>query len=198
MNIVADEFYHIYNQGNNKENIFVDDEDYTQFLKAFRQFVLPHCKVLAYCLMPNHFHFLIYTTQESAQIKQSGNVQTTPLSNGFRLLQSRFAQYFNNKQSRSGSLFRQKAKAKCLREGSTNYLYIAFQYIHQNPLKAGLESKLEDWQYSSFLDYANLRKGTLCDKELAQKWIEFDANSFAATTYKLVDDTAIINIYEKK
>jgi hypothetical protein len=141
---------------------------------------------------------LIYATQESASLKQSGNVQTTPLSNGFRLLQSRYAQYFNNKQNRSGSLFRQKAKAKCLREGSANYLYIAFQYIHQNPLKAGLTNKLEDWQYSSFLDYANLRKGTLCDMQLAQKWIEFDANSFTTTAYNLVDDTAIINIYEKR
>ena len=57
MNIIPDETFHIYNQGNNKGKIFYDDADYIEFLKLFRKFVIPHAKVLAYCLMPNHFHF---------------------------------------------------------------------------------------------------------------------------------------------
>lgn len=126
MNIIADEIYHIYNQGNNREDIFTCDEEYVEFLQLFRKFVLPHCKVLAYCLMPNHFHFEIYATEDSANIKKVGNIFSCQLSNGFRLLQSNYAQWYNKRRGRTGSLFRQKTKAKGMSDGSTNHGYIAF------------------------------------------------------------------------
>ena len=69
MTIIADEIYHIYNQGNNREIIFTSDDD-IEFLKLFRKFVFPHCKVPAFCLMPNHFHFEIYANEDSANIKK--------------------------------------------------------------------------------------------------------------------------------
>jgi REP element-mobilizing transposase RayT len=62
--------------------------------------VFPHCKVLAYCLMPNHFHFEVYATTQSASMKKIGNIDTSELSNGFRLLQSNYAQSFNKRQNR--------------------------------------------------------------------------------------------------
>ena len=108
MNVIADEIYHIYNQGNNREKIFTDDNDYVQFLSLFRKFVLPHCKVLAYCLMPNHFHFEIYATEESAKAKKVGNIISTELSNGFRLLQSNYAQYFNKRQKKNRFIIQTK------------------------------------------------------------------------------------------
>ncbi len=197
MNIISDEVYHIYNQGNNRENIFTDDSDYVQFLRLFRKFVLPHCKVLAYCLMPNHFHFEIYATKESAKAKKVGNIISTELSNGFRLLQSNYAQYFNKRQKRTGSLFRQKSKAKGMSDGSNNYSYIAFHYIHQNPFIAKLVSKIEDWKYSSFCDYAGLRNGTLCDKELAIKLIGFNADNFISESYALIDNDMSRKIFLK-
>lgn len=197
MNIIADEIYHIYNQGNNRETVFTDDKDHVEFLRQFRKFVLPYCKVLAYCLMPNHFHFEIYATEESATIKKVGNIHSTELSNGFRLLQSNYAQYFNKRHERTGSLFRQKTKAKEMSEGSNHYGYIAFHYIHQNPLAANLVTKLEDWKYSSFCDYAGLRNGTLCDKALAKQLISFDETNFIAESYALVDDDMSSKIFLK-
>lgn len=197
MNIIADEIYHIYNQGNNRETIFYTDEDYTAFLKLFRKFVLPHCKVLAYCLMPNHFHFEIYATEASAIIKKMGNINSGQLSNGFRLLQSNYAQYFNKRQKRTGSLFRQKTKAKGMSDGSNQYGYIAFHYIHQNPLAAKLVNKLEDWKYSSFCDHAGLRNGTLCDRELAKQLVGFNPENFFAESYALIDDNISRKIFLK-
>ena len=82
MTIIADETYHIYNQGNNREIIFTSDDDYIEFLKLFRKFVFPHCKVPAFCLMPNHFHFEIYANEDSANIKKVGNINSCQLSNG--------------------------------------------------------------------------------------------------------------------
>jgi putative transposase len=197
MNIIAHEIYHIYNQGNNRETIFYTDKDYTEFLKLFRKFVLPHCKVLAYCLMPNHFHFEMYATDESAKIRKVGNINSTQLSNAFRLLQSNYAQYFNKLLNRTGSLFRQKTKAKGMSDGSTQYSNIAFHYIHQNPLTAKLVNKLEEWKYSSFYDYAGLRNGTLCDRELAKQLIGFNPDNFIAESYALIDDGISRKIFLK-
>ena len=80
----------------------------------YRKLVSPFCKTLAYCLMPNHFHFLIPATEESEKKVQIGNIELSQHSNGFRLLQSNYANYFNRKLERSGSLLRQRTKAKPL------------------------------------------------------------------------------------
>jgi putative transposase len=196
MHISANEIYHVYNQGNNGEHIFYSDADYLEFLRLFRKHVFNHCKVLAWCLMPNHFHFLLYVSQESAIIKRIGNIDSTVLSNGFRLLQSRYAQYLNKKRGRTGSLFRQKTKAKALSEGTMHYGFIAFQYIHQNPWSAGLVQKLEDWAYSSYCDFAGLRKGNLCDLMLAEQIIGFDKNNFVAESYKAIGEEFILHLFE--
>ncbi len=79
MNIIPNETFHIYNQGNNQETIIYEDSDYLEFLQLFRRFVFPHCKVLAYCLMPNHFHFLIHTIEDSAKIKLIDNINLSEL-----------------------------------------------------------------------------------------------------------------------
>ncbi len=198
MNISANETYHIYNQGNNGETIFYSDSDYLEFLRLFRRYVSAHCKLLAWCLMPNHFHFLVYASEDSAKAKRIGNIDSNALSNGFRLLQSKYAQYLNQKRDRSGSLFRQKTKAKPLSNGSQHYGFIAFQYIHQNPLKAGLVQKLEDWVYSSFVDFAGLRQGNLCDYLLAAEIIGFDKNNFVAESYNVIAEEFIPHLFENR
>ncbi len=195
MNIISDETYHIYNQGNNGEPLFLKDEDYIQFLRLFRKYVSPYSKVLAYCLMPNHFHFLIHATKDSEKIKRIGNIDLCQLSNGFCLLQSNYATYFNKQNERTGSLFRQKTKAKSMTEGDKNYGFTASQYIHQNPLKAVLVKRMEDWIYSSFADYLKLRNGTLCDQELAFRLIGFNKENFAAESYKSIDEDLIPKIF---
>jgi REP element-mobilizing transposase RayT len=195
MNIIANEAYHIYNQGNNRERIFHEDADYIEFLKLFRKYVLPNCETLAYCLMPNHFHFLIQATEQSAKNKLVGNLNLCELSNGYRLLQSNYAQYINKKKGRTGSLFRQKTKAKSLQEGDKNYGFIAFHYIHQNPLRAGLVQQLEDWDFSSFPDYAGRRNGTICKRELAFALIGLDKENFINEAGKHIDENKIKKIF---
>ena len=80
-------------------------------------------------------------------------------------------------------------------DGDTNFGYVAFHYIHDNPLKANLVSKLEDWIYSSFGDYAGLRNGNLCDKELASQLIGFNEENFVTESYKIVDDKVYKKIF---
>ncbi len=59
MNFNEKEIYHIYNRGNNSQLIFFEKENYNHFLRLVKKFLLPNCEILAWCLMPNHFHFLI-------------------------------------------------------------------------------------------------------------------------------------------
>lgn len=174
--------YHVYNQGNNKEVIFKKDEDYLHFLKKIRSLVLPNCKILAYCLMPNHFHFMLLATEASIVPLSLGNIQTNKLSNAFRLLLSEYAQDFNERNNRSGSLFRQKTKAKEITElGSPEYLTACFNYIHHNPADAGLVRNLMDWDYSSLRDFLQLREGTLCDRQLALELLGIDLDYIKET-----------------
>jgi putative transposase len=187
MEIQPNQFYHIYNQGNNKEPIFYSRENYIYFLKNFRNKVAINVDVLAYCLMPNHFHFLVHTTEESIVKKKVGIVEITALMNGFRQLESGYAQAINKQQQRSGSLFRQKTKVKLIEDTSKDYLFSVFNYIHQNPLRAGLVERMEDWEFSSFLDYAGLRNGTLCNKELAKLYINYSDSNFMEESKSYVD-----------
>lgn len=195
MKITQDETYHIYNQGNNKERLFYEDADYIHFIKLFRKYVRPNCDVFAYCLMPTHFHFLIQASEDSAKTKRIGNIDSCVLANGFRLLQSNYAQYINKKYGRSGSLFRQRTKAKSMAEGDVNYGFTAFQYIHQNPLKAGLVTMMEKWKFSSFPDYAGFRNGTICNKELAFEIIGFDKENFIKESYDIIEENSIRKIF---
>ena len=88
------------------------------------------------------------------------------LSEGIRNAIKPYTKAINKQNKTTGSLFQQNTKAKCLSKGGNNYDYICIHYIHQNPLKAKLVKKMEDWDYSSFKDYCGLRKGTLCNKDI--------------------------------
>lgn len=85
-------------------------------------------------------------------------------------LLSSYSQAINKQNKTTGSLFQQKTKAKILSEqtegNQENYLESCFYYIHNNPFEAGLVKTLSDWPYSSYLDYIDARKGTLCNKSL--------------------------------
>ncbi len=145
--------------------------------------------------MPNHYHFLLYATENSAEMKLSGNIEVSILSNGFRLLQSTYAKYINKKRDRTGSLFKQKAQAKSMDDGDKHYELTAFRYIHKNPLEAKLVSDLKKWTYSSYLDYADIRNGTICDQELAYKLIGLEKENFVEESYKEIDLNKVSKLF---
>lgn len=188
MEFFEHELYHIYNRGNNKQPIFFKPDNYLYFLKKVRTFLLPHCDILAYCLMPNHFHFLINTTSRTTITKQIANTEKNVLSEGIRLLLSSYTQAINKQNTTTGSLFQQNTKAKPIVKGNNPYDLLCFHYIHQNPFRANLVTKMEDWEYSSFRDYCGIRNGTLCNQELAIKLLGINKDTFYEDSYKLIDD----------
>ena len=127
-----------------------------------------------------------------------GQIKSTRLGNGFRLLCSGYSNEFNKKYGRTGSLFRQKTKAINLEDNqSDNYPFICFHYIHQNPMIAGLCNKLEDWEYSSFQDYCGLRNGTLVTKNLAYDLIGINEKNFYNESYQVISNDKIKGLFTK-
>ncbi|PIY11049.1 MAG: transposase [Flexibacter sp. CG_4_10_14_3_um_filter_32_15] len=195
MYLQAEQFYHVYNIGNNKHQLFFNRANYIYFLEFVRKHVSPCCEIINYCLMPNHFHFLISTTEYSAEPMRLGSLTTNRLSNAFRIVLSSYAKGVNVQQKRKNVLFKPKTIAKSLEESGANYAETCFHYIHQNPLKAGLVKKLEDWEFCSFRDYAKLRNGTLCNQELANQFIDFDKDNFLKESYQMIPDEKLKYIF---
>ena len=167
MQIEKEHIYHIYNQGNNKRKIFFLQRNYLFFIKKIRTYILPYADILAWCLMPNHFHIMIYVKQEYIEIKkstiqnfpQSKTLKKRTINDAIGILLRTYTRAINKQENMTGSLFRKETKAQCVtcKEGGSpnffntvygtkiniqnfkqQYPQICFDYIHQNPVKAGL------------------------------------------------------------
>ena len=156
-------YYHIYNRGVNKQEIFLDAQDYHNFLKRLllvlgvktklalgtsRINALPEgaFSVIAYCLMPNHFHLLVRQNTNLGIDKLMLKVSTS------------YAIYFNKKYGRVGPLYQDSFKAKLVEQDS--YLTYLSAYIHNNPAEPLI------WEFSSLQDYLGTRKGELSQTDL--------------------------------
>lgn len=188
MEFFDNQLYHIYNRGNNQQQIFFFPKNYIYLLLKVRKFLLPYCDILSYCLMPNHFHFLISSDPRTIMSKSIGGQNRNVLSEGIRNLLQTYTKAINKQNNTTGSLFQQNTKAKSLAEGSNSYDHTCLHHIHQNPVKAKLVKKMEDWSYSSFLDYCGKRNGTLCNKELALKLLGLNMKTFYEDSYKIIND----------
>lgn len=160
MELEPNKYYHLYNRSNNQELLFRNRENYLYFLSKYRYYMEGFFITLAYCLMPNHFHFLI-------QIKSCSDI--IKLKKNFGILLSSYTKAINKANSRVGSLFQQHSKSKELNEDRK--LLNVINYIHQNPLRKNLVKKIEDWEFSSYRDYAGLRAGTLVNKKFLNRFI---------------------------
>ena len=200
MHFEKDRLYHLYNQGNNRQKLFFKRDNYLFFQQKIKTHILPFADVVAWCLMPNHFHLMI-RVREVEITSQVGTHQVTPshqvsktkgksqsLNQSIAVLLRSYTRAINKQNDSSGSLFRQKTKAKCIncpKDVSPNYFMnngvtqinisdpmrqypqVCFEYIHDNPLKAGMVNDVVDWEFSSARDYFGDRDGLLVDKKVA-------------------------------
>jgi REP element-mobilizing transposase RayT len=155
-----DQFYHIYNQGNNGINLFLNAGNYLFFLQRFEKYIVPVAHIYAYALMPNHFHFLV-------QIKSNCNEKIA--SQAFGNLFNSYAKAFNKQQKRSGSLFRRKFRRKKIE--NQQYLNNTLIYIHNNPVNHGYCDDSIEYSWTSYHDYLS-NESTFINKEVALKWFD--------------------------
>lgn len=184
INFVSGEYYHIYNRGTDKRDIFTCLNDYNRFVtllylcnstksvnieielqkgRSFLEFMdMDRAEqlvdIVAYCLMPNHFHLLIHERNDGG------------ISIFMKKLSTAYSMYFNSKYNRTGSLFEGRFKAKHIDDD--NYLKYLLSYIHLNPVKLidlkwkenGITDKVKakdfllEYKYSSYLDYIGVKR----------------------------------------
>jgi putative transposase len=185
---------HVYNRGNNKQNVFFSRDNYGYFLEKCHRYLKPFSDILAWCLMTNHFHFLLHITQKGLVPVTCGGITMPSITNGFRLLQSSYAKGINKRMNRTGNLFQQKTKAKQVNIDDRQAMN-TFHYIHQNPVKAGIVNLPERWEYSSFRDYLGLRSGTLCNQEIAIQLLGIDVLNLRMDTAREIETREISQLY---
>ena len=158
----AGEYYHVYNQGNNRQNIFFERENYLFFLRRVRKYLPPNGTiVVAYCLMPTHYHLMVGVKQTS-EVSETSEV--LGVSTGMMKLSVSYTKAINKRYQRSGVLFRGPFQA--VHVDRNEYLLHLSRYIHLNPVTAGLVERPEDWEFSSYREYIGLRDGTLPEPEI--------------------------------
>lgn len=131
-------YYHIYNRGNNREDLFVRPDNYRYFLKLYALHTGPVVHTFAYCLMRNHFHLVV-------RVKEDAGLR---ISKAFSNLFNAYARAFNFAQRRIGALFQRPFHR--IEVDSDAYFSRLITYIHQNPQKHGFVKDFRDWPYSSF------------------------------------------------
>ncbi len=198
MKFYQERIYHVYNQGNNRQNIFFERKNYLFFLNKMRTHLNQHCDILSWCLMPNHFHWMIRTHSDydenfENQLLDTNAPKIDPLNRSISVLLSSYTKAINRMYHRTGSLFRKRTKSIDLSPddyADNHHPLVCFLYIHQNPLKARLVNKLEDWEFSSFRDYAGLREGTLCKIDQTQMLLELPSShqEFRKLSYQTIPD----------
>ncbi len=159
--MVAGKPYHLYTHANGFENLFRSQENYRYFLKRYEYFIPSVAHTLAYCLMPNHIHFLIRIKEEAEIIAkfQSSKVSSDAKANPGGLIEKRISQQFSNlfntytkafnkMYARRGSLFIPNFKRKEITDDQ--YFTQLIHYIHANPVHHGFVKTMHDWPWSSF------------------------------------------------
>ena len=162
--LVAGGYYHVYNRGNNRQLIFFERENYLFFLRRVREYLIGgeaddsfrgssdtkptrrFCTIIAYCLMPNHYHLLV----SPADDEFSRHMQRFSIS---------YTKAINKRYKRVGALFQRKFQA--LPVNQNDYLIHLSRYLHLNPVAAALVDRAQDWEFSSYREFVCLREGTL-------------------------------------
>lgn len=156
--LIGGKYYHIYNRGINKSQIFFKQENYSYFLLLWKKYLSDNVNVLAYCLIPNHFHFLIKLNEKISIQDGENRIEITDeimigknVSEAFRRLFIAYSQAVNIQENRTGSLFQRNFKRIEIEDD--NHLKYLFFYIHYNPEHHRLISDFKDYRFSSFKAY---------------------------------------------
>jgi REP element-mobilizing transposase RayT len=168
--LLPGQYYHIYNRGNNSSTIFFEERTYRHFLKLYAHHIQPVAETFAYCLLRNHFHFLVRIRTDEERHHQIGAVlETAPISEQtgavsktapvsktvlkppHRHFNNMFIAYtkaINKAYQRTGSLLEKPYRRKLVE--SDSYFTQLVTYIHQNPQKHGFVDDFRDWPWSSY------------------------------------------------
>jgi len=187
-------YYHIYNRGNNREDLFREERNYRYFLRLYAQHVYPVADTFAYCLMRNHFHLLVRIREQTSQVSETCEVLTPrAVSQRFSNLFNAYTKAINKAYDRTGSLFEERFGR--IQVTSDRYFLQLVFYIHLNAQKHGFVPDLRDWPWSS---YHTLRTTgeTKLDRAAVLDWFGNKAE-YERFHLGMVDEAAIWPLIEE-
>jgi putative transposase len=160
--LIRGEHYHVYNRGANRQRLYHSADNYVYFLRKTREYLherptqrdvkdvepslVRPVVILAWCLMPNHFHLLVRLECDDFSVRMKS-------------LAKSYTQAINRAEARTGPLF--EGRFQAIHVDDESYLLHLSRYIHLNPSQARLVAQPADWEYSSYRDYVADRQGTL-------------------------------------
>ncbi|MDD2229724.1 MAG: transposase [Candidatus Cloacimonetes bacterium] len=158
-------YYHIYNRAAQSLLLFKNAEDYQKCLSLMNRYMdSPDFSMVAFCLMPNHYHFFMHQNGEC------------PIYMIMNKIWFSYSKYYNRKYGGKGSIFAGKTQHKHVDKDA--YLLRLPAYIHQNPVTAELVSSPEQWEWSNYLEWVGLRDAQLCDFEIIRSYYD-DESSYS-------------------
>lgn len=181
-------FYHIYNRGNNKEDIFREARNYRYFMELYGEYIYPIAETYAYCLLRNHFHFLV-------RIRENLRNRVPSEERGSLLEPSKqFASFFgtytkaiNKGYGRTGRLFADRFRRVLVDKDA--YLTHLVVYIHRNPQIHGFVSDFRDWPYSSYQAIVS-RQPARVERDIVLDW--FGGRAAFVAAHGIEVDEALI------
>jgi len=211
MEFIKGELFHIYNRGNNSDKVFYSRRNYLFFIEKMNTYISPYADILAWCLMPNHFHFMVSVNEVELMLPNGLNhveiidpltgtervgIKTRTFNQSIGIMLRSYTNAIHNQEGRTGALFQEETKAIILtdnisyipsyfpsafgaiitayQDDDMSYAERCFHYIHQNPVSSHMVKKAEDWEFSSYRDYAGLRNGKLVNKEKGMEFFKAD------------------------
>lgn len=164
------QYYHIYHRGNNGNDVFLEDENYPYFLKLYAKYVEPIADTYAWCLMKNHFHFLVRIREKDEIVSSNLTYNTTDKPKviepyrQFSHWLNAYTQGINKRHRRTGSLFERKFERKLVT--SETYLKQLIYYIHNNPVHHGALQEMGLYPWSSYNDVLSNQPTMIQRKEV--------------------------------
>jgi len=174
-------FYHFYNRGNNRENIFKNADNYNYFIFLMEKYLVPIVDFYSYCLLPNHFH-LVFKVKDNNLLPERFRKGESKLHQPFSNLFNAYAKAFNRYHKRTGSLFQKHPKKKIIM--NEEYLKNLIIYVNINPLHH-LISDYKTYKYSSYKELISNKKSFINKVEVIDLFYSLHNFKFTLDTRKM-------------
>ncbi len=147
--------YHIYNRGNNHQDVFFREEDYIMFLKNLKLYLLDYCELYAFALLPNHYHLLLKVNYNIERFAFNKQISKVILS---------YTNRINFKYNRIGNLF--QCRFRRIKIENEHYLKRLVYYIHYNPQKHDIVADFRSYKFCSYKTYLSSTPTNLSKEEV--------------------------------